>query len=406
MGKVKSPPSERKKMPSTYTFRTTAVRVADAIEPFIEHKVADDKEVRTIKRYRSDLKQLLEVTGNLYLEQITPQHIDRTVSRHNQRGNVQGSKNNMISDLRQFFHWARLNKYISPFEGDDPTCHLKRKKYEPEQPPFIPQNDFGKILDLAGERSPIHRMFFALGLYLMARGPSELGPLQLWDLRLGDESWSIRIRRVKTKSAGDYFELSTELCGELSRYLAWYNAWALEHLGTPVQREWYLLPRTRNVVAPGHTAADKVRTHKLYPQLARSSSGFGRLTGPVLDAYGFPTVDPETGERNGWGGTHTLRKSGGRAWYEELRREKGRDNALDIIQEAYGHATRAVTEQYLGLKRGQEERNDVLRGAYMFKANDPAHQADDGTLRLQPVAPEPYDREGALAGLPEWFRAA
>lgn len=385
----------------------TPTRVNAAIELFKKHKASEDSAQNTMKRYGTDLTRLNRVAGNIYVHQISSDHIDRIMNEHVEAGNGQGARNNTITNLRQFFAWAQRTKRMSPWDFDNPMGDRKRKTYEVEQPPSIPHEHFPVLLDIAERGHPMYRAYIALGLYTAARGPSELGPLRLWDIVTTGSNWSVSIKRIKTRQAAEPVPMVNELSIEIVKWLTWYNQWTIENLGTPLEREWHLLPRIMLVKEAGSPTTENRYGRnilRVYPWSPRHPAGFGRITRPVLEEYGYPVTD-ENGKSNGWGGTHILRKSGARAFYKELL-DQGttRDRALDVVKDLLGHKNVAMTEHYLGLDRGREFRDELMRGLYMFRSNDPAHRDAGGAAPLRPVETQPYDVESALEGLPGWIR--
>ena len=85
----------------------------------------------------------------------------------------------------------------------------------------------------------------------------------------------------------------------------------------------------------------------------------------VLDRAGYPIAKE---------GGHTLRRSGARAYYDELC-EDGYDGALRRVQSMLDHSTTIVTEGYLGLGLDKEARNKALKGQPMFRRHAAAAAA-------------------------------
>lgn len=386
------------------------IRMDEAIRKFIDHKQARSGRKGTMAAYQTSMKLLRTATGNVFVSQVRGEHVDQVMRFHAAKGNEQGTRNNTISHLRQFFEWAERRGHMSPAKMDDPMDGWHRQNYEAAQPPFIGPHDWPTLFELADAHHPLHRAYFALGFYLMARGPSELGEIRLWDLVRSDYSWTAAITRKKTNMAADPTEMCNELILEMSRWMTIYNRWAIENLGVPLQREWYLIPRMRSAAAPGTSASENIREGTLYPHLRRHPGSFSRITYPVLKEFGFPVDDPVTGKPNRWGGTHTLRKSGARALFNELSSSAGigRDRALRIVQSVLGHKTAAMTEHYIGLDEDRFFRNEVLRGQWMFGINDPARldETDTNVSPIRRTRVDPDAVESALEGLPDWIRGA
>ena len=77
-------------------------------------------------------------------------------------------------------------------------------------------------------------------------------------------------------------------------------------------------------------------------------------------------------------GGHTLRRSGARAYFDELV-GAGYDGALRRVQSMLGHSHSIMTEQYLGLDLDRQQRNQDLQGKPMFASYEVRmlHEADD-----------------------------
>ena len=52
------------------------IRLSDAIDKYCDHLKAKDRGFRTIKNHRQPLNRALEQWGNIYVQSITPKHID------------------------------------------------------------------------------------------------------------------------------------------------------------------------------------------------------------------------------------------------------------------------------------------------------------------------------------------
>lgn len=334
--------------------RIVPLRLEDAHAPFFEYLTAQGRRVSTQRAYTTTYNRLLEAAGpKTYLHEIQPAHITAVFSHIAEDG--QGVKNNTVSHLRGFFEWARIYRHVTPFDSEWPINSWRRKKYEVEQPPYVPAKEWPALLDAADKFHPVYRIAAALGLYLLARGPSEIGQLRLWDLDL--HNWQVRVTRDKTRMAGDDMSICGELRVELMRWLRFYNTWAIQNRGMEVQREWYLLPRS-------NYNRRSIEDYVMYPTLPRAGNTYSRMATSILEEYGSPAR-----------GSHSFRRFGGRALYNALRDGgHSRDYALDVVRSMYGHKSRAMTEHYLNLQLDRETRNEavVQHNGFMFEWNDPS----------------------------------
>ena len=342
------------------------IRIRDVWEPFAEYRVAKGNSASTISACKVVHKRLAEAAGyDTYLHEVTAAHITRIMAGIP----GQGVKNNTISYLRGIWQWAAFSHHVTPHEAMWPLAGWTRKSYEVEQPPYVPGQEFGALLDAADKFHPVYRAQAALGLYLLARGPSEVGELRLWDL--DPHNWRINVTRNKTRMAGDDIAVCGELRLELVRWLSYYDAWTRRMIGKGLQKDWYVIPRAKY----SRNGADYY--HPM-PHLRRAKNTISDNATEVFKAYGSPIR-----------GSHGYRKCGGRALYDELRASgQGRDMALDIVRSMYGHKSRAMTEHYLNLKMDRETRNAavVQHGGFMYADNAPgANRPVDISTRQLPA---------------------
>lgn len=339
------------KLPAVYV---DPIRLEAAKAAFLEYQEVQGKSVSTRYAMEKAFRRVCEAAGpRTYMHEVTPYHITKVMAE----APGQGLRNNTISYLRGAWKWAATHRHVSPFEHEWPINEWNRKGYEVEQPPYVPAKEFPALLNAADKFHPIYRAGAALGLYLLARGPSEIGELRLWDL--DPHNWKISVTRGKTKMAADAISVCGELRLELIRWLQFYETWSQRVLKCGVQRDWFLLPRSKG-------SSYGFESYRLFPEERRAKNTISNAATSILEAYGSPAR-----------GSHAFRKFGGRALYDELKRSgHGRDSALDIVRSMYGHKSRAMTEHYLNLKMDREERNEaiVAQGGYMYGHNNPAEQ--------------------------------
>lgn len=76
----------------------------------------------------------------------------------------------------------------------------------------------------------------------------------------------------------------------------------------------------------------------------------------ALEALGYPVLRE---------GEHTLRRSGARAYADQLR-SQGYDGALLRVASMLGHKDTKQTEHYIGWHLERQQRNEALAGKSMF----------------------------------------
>ena len=322
------------------------MRLSDAIDGYLEHMAAKGREPRTIKNHRQPLNRALTVWGNIYVESITPTHIDRLFA---DAGWGASTQNLYLSTLRGgFFAWCRRMRVIR--RDYDPTEGWTNVKVPTTPKLWIEVEEFNDLLEACDNARD--RMVCALGLFTFCRG-SEISGLRIADIDFDHHSLSIY--RQKTKE-WDVLPMSNELERELQRWIAAYS----RKMGRPVEQHWYLVP-ARSPLPMGYDPA----VGKLQPTGVPSKLKPTVRLGKPYDCVKRPLAAIGHSEKRN--GAHTLRRSGARAWYETLR-ESGHDAAMRRIQAMLGHKSILVTEKYLNIQLERRERDALVAGKDMFPA--------------------------------------
>lgn len=318
------------------------ISLNEAGNEYLAHLTARRSAAGTVENRRITLAQFREVVGDINLNSITAAHIDRWRTRHTWQATTMNRK---LSELRHFFTWARARGYMSA--ALDPMNGHRTEKVPTKDRLRIPVTEWGALLDAAPH--PLERVLVACGLYLMAR-VSELQGIHLRDLDL--EAGEVTVWRPKIKRH-DTLPICAELDAELRRWLAWYTATAQ--------------PGPEAFLIPNRERSQTVRDPRT-----------GRLVRLANDALVNPNAPMQRPHRHvkwvldraGYGthsqGGHTLRRSGARAYFDELV-DLGYDGALRRVQSMLDHSSGQMTEVYLGLALDKEARNKSLKGKPMFR---------------------------------------
>jgi integrase len=320
------------------------MRLSDAIDAYVEHMRAKGREPRTIKNHRQPLTRALVLWGNIYVESITPNHIDRLFA---DAGWGPSTQNLYLSTLRGgFFAWCRRNRVLH--RDYDPTEGWTNVKVPNTPKLWIEVEEFADLLEACDNGRD--RMVCALGLFTFCRG-SEISGLRIADLDFDHNT--VNVYREKTKE-WDLLPMSLELRGELLRWLATYE----REVGEPVQSHWFLVPARSALPMTYDPAVGKLQPTgepaRLKPEV--------RL-GKPYDCVKRPLA--RIGYTGKGYGAHTLRRSGARSWYEALR-ESGHDAAMRRVQALLGHKSLVMTERYLNIQLERKERNILIAGKAMF----------------------------------------
>ena len=313
----------------------------------------------TIRGNQTALNALMNFLGeDTRVVDITEEQIDQALSIEASRL-TPNTYNNRMSTWSQFFDFCIRRgfrgegRYVHPM-GD------KRRylKAPPGNKIRVPATKFQALLDAT--KTPRERMVVALGLYLFLRA-SEMATITLQDINL--EDGEIQVTVHKTVDA-DMMPISAELDYELRRYLTWYT----EQLGV-LHPQWYLIPRAYQVVVRNTKGrySEVIEDERPWTFMPTSQSiRLYEIVKRSLEAIGYETRE-ESG-KSSHEGVHTLRRSGARALFDDLRAQ-GYDGALQRVRSMLHHSSGAMTERYLGINMERRQRNDAIRGQKMFTIN-------------------------------------
>lgn len=321
-----------------------SVRLTDAFEEYLEVLRLQGRSPNTIRSRQYLLRQLMQITGDMYLRSLNERHVDMFFQAHPDWS--LSSRKKMVDYLSAFFGWAQQRRYMP--QGDL-LLHMRGIKVPKRNRLRLPAEKFPELLNAASNDRD--RVIIALGCYLFLRA-SEIAHLRWHHVDL--DTGEIQVWRDKTDE-WDPMPICTELEVELKRW----RRTVTESLGVP-QPEWYVAPGYhQNVVERDPHTGQIVRAHgQLDP-----TKKMRRPYEPVklaLRKLGYDT-DAE--------GVHTLRRSGARALYDYLA-EQGHDGAVRQAQAMLGHASLTTTETYLGVSLDRKRRNDRLKGRPMFAATE------------------------------------
>lgn len=310
-------------------------RLADARIEYQQHNLARGLSPSTV-RVQGDALNLFErVVGNLWLREIGPHHADRVFSSYSWGTST---RNNRIGQYRAFFRWAKARNYTD----QDPMFGWRAQRVPDQQRERIPRAEWPRVF--AACLHPQEEIVIATGLYLFLR-VSEMQALQLQHVHLSESL--IDVWRPKTKQ-WDSMPISAELDPYLRRWMTY-----LAELGYTSPDHYLVGTRKRDLdITAGFGAVAGTGTVDATRPLTQPS----RTVRRVLERSGYYAKQE---------GGHTLRRSGARAYFDELV-GNGYDGALRRVQSMLGHSHSIMTERYLGLDLDRQQRNQDLRGKPMF----------------------------------------
>lgn len=303
-----------------------------AIETYLGWRKSEGFAANTVRNDKSGLRYLVDVCPpGIHVSEITRDHVRAALDRAAE-ARTAASINAIHATVSAFFKWCRIMRVTSV--DHDPLIGIRYRKVGKKDFPRLSTPEFKPYLEAA--YSPRDRILGALGLYLFLRG-SEAVSLRVRDVKL--DAGTVGVTVWKT---GDYdiMPISRELDTELRIWLTEYA----RQCG-PLQPEWYLAP--------------SYERSRFDPELIPTN----RISKPeepikrTLTRYGW--------EDTYWAGFHLLRRSGARAWFDELS-NLAIDHALRIVSAHLHHSSIAMTERYLGLTADRAKRDRLLKGEEMF----------------------------------------
>jgi integrase len=315
------------------------LRLSAAATRYETHCLARGLAPKTIKGQQVGLRLMQRSIGDLMLDSITSQHIDRLFNSNTWAAST---RNNRVGQYKAFFGWCRSNRYMNPMS--DPMTGWRQRAVPVRNHLRIPHAEWPRLFEAC--QHPQERIVVATGLYLFLRA-SEQQDLRMSDVKLADNT--IQLWRRKTQHT-QVMPISSELETEIRTWLTYLS-------------ERYALQGDHHFIC----ARNKDMQHDPNTFLWIAGTGTLNLERPVykphlivqrvLKRAGY-TVEKGQGE-------HTLRRSGARAYFDHLVAH-GYDGALRQVQTLLGHSTAVTTERYLGITLDQRRVLEALAGKPMF----------------------------------------
>lgn len=317
--------------------------IGNAVDAYLAELAAMGVEPSTLKNRRSLLTRFAEHVG----PRLDSRRIDTThvVSFVNAQAWSPSTRYERIGQMRTFFKWCRGRRYF--LLDQDPMFGWRRMTPPDVDHLRLPFDEWATLFDAC--RTVRERTVLATGLFLFLRA-SEQKLLQVKHVDLQRDE--ISVYRQKSKR-WDVMPIATELRPFITEQL--------EHTASlfAISPEHFLIPA--GTPPSGRTPDGRLiaGTSRIDP--TKPIGHPHRVVQSVLRRCGYETKG--TGE-------HTLRRSGARAYFDELT-TLGYDGALRRVQVMLGHKSSKTTEVYLGLDVDRHARNRDLRGQPMFR-RDPA----------------------------------
>lgn len=319
----------------------TKLRISEASLRYADHCRARKLADSTIRSRVAGLARMRQVIGDLLLDSISGEHVDRVFNHYSWEPTT---RNKRIGEYRSFFAWAKGCRYMS--QQANPMFGWRQKTPPMKRQLRIPFAEWSRLFDAC--QHPQERIVIATGLYLFLRS-SEQQALRVGCVDL--QSNLIDVWRPKTQ-VWQTLPIPSELAVELRSWLTYLS-------------ERYELRDDHHLIC----SRNKDMRHDPKTHLWIPGSGTLNLERPV---YKPNLIVQRVLRRAGYDfdkgiGEHTLRRSGARALFDSLVGE-GYDGALKTVQALLGHKFSNVTEIYLGIDVEQRRVLDKFAGRLMFPA--------------------------------------
>lgn len=309
---------------------------SEAIVLYTAHRTSAGFANSTNSNAYRNLTRILETIGDIPVETIAGEPLDRFFSIEMSRGLSPGTLNSVQYILASFSRWLKRRGYIT--ELQDLIGDRRAFPDPPKQRNYVAASDFPRLLTVAeqGPTGQRDRALMAAALYLMVRA-SELTHIKVKDINLTHDEVEIFVKKTNER---DTMPISLELHMELEEWLTYYRSVMGE-----LDPEWVLFPRYRTVAY-----------HQFEMDTTASIGRPQLVVARCLKGIGW---------KDDWIGVHVLRRSSARARFEE-NIDAGYDAAMREIQSWLHHKSIATTEHYLGMTHDRERRNDRTKGKLMY----------------------------------------
>lgn len=314
------------------------MNLSDAIAGYMDMRRA--KFARTTWRMdESVLRRLLACVGEMPAGELTAAHIsdffyaEGTGMVHSMTGST---FNVNRSRLGSFCRWATDEGHLA----SDPMRKVERRKELKRHRQRLTGPEMAAVIDTADH--PRDRALLALACNTGLR-VRDILMLKVGDVDLDAGYLIATISKTKEEKV---FPMTADLHEELRIWLEFYR-----YECDGLEPEWFLVPRRYD----WGWVRDKDGEVNERGSSLRPDHPIGypfRIIHDALSAAGFD------GKGEGF---HTLRRSAGRAVYEQAV-AAGDPRAIHIAQAFYGHADARMTQHYIGTDEERRKLDELLRG--------------------------------------------
>lgn len=362
------------------------LNLREAADEYVAHRAANQR-ANTVAVNTRGMAVFMEAlgpnAGRLLVKNLDTTHGAAFRKFIGAQGWQPNTINAHITTVRGFVDWLHGGQHLHPavnplwgikLESNNVKGKDKKRRLNGEDFPALLEaahgpnrNSDGTIArdddgNIVWHGSPHERILCALGLYTFCR-QSEIITMTVGDVHIDEEEPYIDVTVWKTDGV-DEMPVCMELEAELRRWLKWYaNDTAPIH--GAMRDDWYLVPARQMPLIRGEGPGRCYVVYRDHGNCLPTKAVVKpeRFVNKALARFGWPMRDsrgraiPE--------GMHTLRRSGARALFNELKSQNF-DGAMRHVMHMLHHSKQSTTEIYLGVDTDRNARNRLLSGKPMF----------------------------------------
>lgn len=338
-------------------------RLSEAVHEYIRMSTVKkgSADHNTVKTDRIMLEMFTRMVGDRVTSNITPEHVeawfygpggmrDEHIVESRRAGSTrlappisESTHNHYRSRLGTFFKWCAQRGYVKR------DLMVNTEPLKVKRQPRLQVSPVTLLTFLDAATCERDRCYLATAMNTGLRS-IEIRSLHVGDVDLDGGNLAVRIS--KTGDA-DMQPITAELDVELRRWLIAYA----RDLERPLRDDDYLFPARRGGLIHHYERDEEGRPYAVRRpftlQPDRPVSRTHEIVKGALAACGLPTYKE---------GTHSVRRSVARAYFEAVSQEKGDVAALRETAALLHHSSVTTTELYLGLTPEKNARDRRMRG--------------------------------------------
>lgn len=167
--------------------------IGQFLEYWLERRAAEGTVAGTLRHYRECIQRVLPLVGDIKMQALTRQDIERARDTLNGEGLAPKTVNNILNSGRAAWNWAIDQELVSK----NPWSRVKRLRVPRYEARVLTREEATKFLRALREEGPPYGPMLAAALLTLKRVKSEWGPVRWRDVDL--VARRVRIRAIKDR---------------------------------------------------------------------------------------------------------------------------------------------------------------------------------------------------------------